>query len=83
MLQQHAQQSGQATPIYRILDEKGPDHAKCFKVCVEIAAQRYGAAWGQSKKQAEQAAALNALSEMGLVAPTPEGHVRYVGEPPK
>ena len=83
VLQQHAQQSGQATPIYRILDEKGPDHAKCFKVCVEIAAQRYGAAWGQSKKQAEQAAALNALSEMGLVAPTPEGHVRYVGEPPK
>jgi ribonuclease III len=82
VLQQHAQQSGQPTPAYRILDEKGPDHSKCFKVCVEIAARRFGPAWGQSKKQAEQAAALNALTELGLIAPTPEGHVRYVGEQP-
>lgn len=82
VLQQHAQQSGQATPMYRVLDEKGPDHSKCFKVCVEIATQRFSAAWGQSKKQAEQAAALNALTELGLLTSTPEGHVRYLGDDP-
>ncbi len=83
VLQQHAQQRGDPTPLYRVLDEKGPDHAKCFKVCVEIGARRFTASWGQSKKQAEQSAALNALTELGLVAPTPEGHVRYVGEQPE
>jgi ribonuclease III len=81
VLQQHAQQTGQATPLYRTLDEKGPDHAKCFKVCVEIAARRFQAAWGQSKKQAEQAAALNALTELGLIVPTADGHLRIVSEP--
>jgi len=81
VLQQHAQQTGQPTPIYRVLDEKGPDHAKCFKVCVEIGAVRHEPAWGQSKKQAEQAAALNALTERGLIAPTPEGHMRVIAPP--
>lgn len=78
VLQQHAQQTGQDTPAYRILDEKGPDHAKCFKVAVEIGARRFNAAWGQSKKQAEQSAALNALTELGLIQATGDGHVRVV-----
>jgi ribonuclease-3 len=78
VLQQHAQQTGQETPAYRILDEKGPDHAKCFKVAVEIGARRFDAAWGQSKKQAEQSAALIALTELGLIQPTGDGHVKVV-----
>ena len=78
VLQQHAQQTGQETPAYRVLDEKGPDHAKCFKVAVEIGARRFNACWGQSKKQAEQAAALNALTELGLIQPTGDGHVKVV-----
>jgi ribonuclease-3 len=76
VLQQHAQQAGLDTPAYRILDEKGPDHAKCFKVCVEIGGRKFNSSWGQSKKQAEQAAALNALSELGLVEQTSDGHVK-------
>lgn len=76
VLQQHAQQTDQDTPVYRVLDEKGPDHAKCFKVCVEIGAHRFTPSWGQSKKQAEQTAALNALTELGLVQTTEDGHVR-------
>jgi ribonuclease-3 len=78
VLQQHAQQTNQATPAYRVLDEKGPDHAKCFKICVEIGAHRYSPAWGQSKKQAEQAAAMNALTELGLLVTSEEGIVRLV-----
>ncbi len=78
VLQQHAQQTNQSTPAYRVLDEKGPDHSKCFKVCVEIGSERYTPAWGQSKKQAEQAAAMNALTELGLLALSPEGHMKLV-----
>lgn len=76
VLQQHAQQSDLDTPAYRVLDEKGPDHSKCFKVCVEIGTRKFEASWGQSKKQAEQAAALNALTELGLIQRTDDGFLR-------
>lgn len=78
VLQQHAQQAYNETPIYRVLDEKGPDHAKCFKVCVEVGGVRYEPCWGQSKKQAEQEAALIALHELGIVAADGNGEVRVV-----
>jgi len=65
-LQQIAQQNFSQTPQYVMLDEKGPDHAKCFEVCVEIGARRYESSWGRSKKRAEQQAALNAMLEMGF-----------------
>ncbi len=67
LLQQHAQQSMSLPPVYRILDEKGPDHAKCFKVAVEVAGRRFESAWGPNKKQAEQQAALNALQALGVI----------------
>lgn len=73
VLQQHAQQVFGESPMYVVLDEKGPDHAKCFEIAVEIAGRRYPACWGASKKQAEQQAALNALSELGLVDQTGDG----------
>jgi ribonuclease-3 len=64
LLQQHAQKSFGETPIYKLLDEKGPDHSKCFKVAAIIGAQSYTAAWGPNKKEAEQRAAQNALHEL-------------------
>lgn len=64
LLQQHAQKSFGETPIYKLLDEKGPDHSKCFKVAALIGAQSYTAAWGPNKKEAEQRAAQNALHEL-------------------
>lgn len=66
-LQQHAQQCRWPTPIYRVLDEQGPDHAKCFKIGVEIGDRRFTPCWGQAKKRAEQDAALNALRELGVL----------------
>lgn len=68
-LQQHAQKSSGDTPVYEILDEKGPDHAKCFEVAVRIGHRRFRSAWGPSKKDAEQKAAMNALIELDLVDP--------------
>jgi len=66
VLQQAMQQRMEPPPEYIVLDEKGPDHAKCFEVCVAIGATRYSSRWGATKKQAEQAAALEALVELGL-----------------
>lgn len=63
-LQQMAQRQFGATPTYLLLDEKGPDHLKCFKVSAQIGRQRYAPAWGRNKKDAEQRAAMNALSQL-------------------
>lgn len=66
-LQQHAQGTLHASPMYELLDEKGPDHSKCFEVCVTIAGRRFESAWGTNKKIAEQKAALMALLELGVI----------------
>jgi len=71
-LQQHAQQCMMATPFYEVLDEKGPDHSKCFEVCVVINGRRFSGAWGPSKKDAEQKAAKLALAEIGVLEVEPD-----------
>jgi ribonuclease-3 len=70
MLQQHAQKLLGSTPIYELLDEKGPDHSKCFEVCVMVDGRRFTSAWGPNKKMAEQKAALLALEELGVMEAT-------------
>ena len=64
LLQQVAQRESCMTPLYELLDEKGPDHRKCFKVAARVGNVRYPAAWGRNKKEAEQRAACNALAEL-------------------
>ena len=64
-LQQLAQREYGATPIYRMLDEKGPDHSKCFKIAANIGQKSFHAAWGRNKKEAEQRAACNAIAQLG------------------
>lgn len=72
LLQQMSQKEFGATPTYEMLDEQGPDHSKMFKVTAVIGSLRYPAAWGQNKKEAQQRAALNALSQIsGLEIPYP------------
>ncbi len=68
-LQQHAQRFLNATPHYDLLDEKGPDHAKCFEIAVTIGRRQFPSAWGPSKKEAEQKAAQYALIELGQLDP--------------
>lgn len=69
LLQQLAQREQGTTPTYQLLDEKGPDHSKCFKICAQVGRKRYQAAWGRNKKEAEQRAARNALSELNEEPP--------------
>src|SRR5213592_1442142 len=64
LLQQVSQREFNATPQYHLLDEKGPDHSKCFKIAAVIGRQSYAAAWGRNKKEAEQKAAMNALAQI-------------------
>jgi len=68
MLQQHSQRALDSTPEYLLLDEKGPDHSKCFEVAVSINGRHFPSAWGMNKKEAEQEAARRALIELGLLA---------------
>jgi ribonuclease-3 len=70
MLQQYAQRLLDCTPMYEILDEKGPDHSKCFEVGVVIGSRRFASAWGPNKKEAEQIAAFITLQELEVL---PEG----------
>lgn len=51
---------------YVLVKESGPDHAKSFEVEVRLNANVIGRGKGKSKKQAEQLAAKEALSLMGL-----------------
>jgi ribonuclease-3 len=64
-LQQYAQRVLNATPLYEMLDEKGPDHSKCFEVAVTIGGRQFPSAWGPNKKEAEQKAARLALVTIG------------------
>ena len=68
LLQQYVQQNLNHSVNYEILDEKGPDHNKCFESAVVIDRKRYPSAWGTTKKEAQQAAAYNALVELGVIS---------------
>lgn len=79
-LQQCAQRKWNSTPQYELLDEKGPDHSKCFEVAVTIGTQQFPGAWGPSKKEAEQKAAHLALVRMGELPDESEADEQeYVG----
>ncbi len=80
VLQQHAQRALGHSPSYRILDEKGPDHAKAFCIAVELNGKQHESCWGKSKKAAEQRAALNALRELGLTVERENGQTRMKAE---
>lgn len=60
-LQHLVQREFGRTPTYSLLDEKGPDHNKTFKVAAQVGKRLFAPAWGRSKKEAEQHAAQKAL----------------------
>lgn len=68
LLQQVAQDRFGVTPEYVLLDEKGPDHDKCFEAEVVLDHRHFPSAWGVTKKEAEQKAAYQALLELGILA---------------
>ena len=62
LLQDYCQKKFQVTPVYKVLNEEGPDHSKIFKICVVINDKEVGYGQGASKKEAQQAAAADALT---------------------
>ncbi len=60
-LQHYIQREFGRTPTYMLLDEKGPDHSKSFKIAAQVGKRLFAPAWGRSKKEAEQSAAKKAI----------------------
>lgn len=63
-LQDFSQKQFQKTPLYKVLQETGPDHSKVFHVMVLVDEKEAGIGMGVSKKEAEQRAAFDALSKI-------------------
>lgn len=63
-LQDYSQKKHQKPPIYKVLKESGPDHSKVFHVGAYIGEMEVGEGDGSSKKEAEQAAAMDALKKL-------------------
>lgn len=61
LLQEKMQKGNRGKVTYEIVSESGPDHAKTFGVDVFIDGERIASGTGTSKKDAEQAAAGEAL----------------------
>ncbi|MDR5709504.1 MAG: ribonuclease III [Armatimonadota bacterium] len=66
-LQEVVQRRDRVVPQYRITATEGPDHAKVFVAVVEVAGRVLGEGRGKSKKEAEQAAAADALRRLGVL----------------
>jgi len=64
LLQDYCQKKHHNTPIYVLNEEAGPDHSKVFKISVTIDDKIVGYGEGSSKKEAQQAAAGNALNNL-------------------
>lgn len=63
-LQEWAQKKYKIPPSYTVSRSFGPDHAKTFEIDVSLASEVLGSGSGKSKKEAEQAAAKDALKKI-------------------
>lgn len=62
-LQEKAQAVDSATPVYKVIEEEGPDHDKIFTVGVYVGDKLMGRGSGPSKQIGQQEAASEALSK--------------------
>ena len=65
-LQDYSQKKYQKVPVYKVIDEAGPDHSKTFQISVFIDDRLMGSGYGLSKKSAQQAAAAEALRKLNM-----------------
>lgn len=66
LLQDYCQKKFQQPPCYQVIHESGPDHSKTFEIGVYIQKEELGRGCGASKKEAQQAAAADALTRFNL-----------------
>jgi len=67
--QRICQEKFKITPVYKTLEESGPDHAKTFTEGVYIDKKLWGRGEGKSKQEAEQEAAKKALDKLDKILP--------------
>ncbi len=67
LLQEWSQAQKFGSPRYRVVSVSGPDHAVIFEMVVEIVGEIKGHGSGTSKSYAEQAAAQDALNNLGVM----------------
>ena len=63
-LQERTQAASHRTPTYTLLEASGPDHARRFRVAVEVGGRLVAEGEGSSRKAAEQEAARGALERL-------------------
>jgi len=61
LLQEMVQAKKQNSPVYKVIKEEGPAHAKKFTVGVYVDSKLFGIGHGRSKQDAEEMAAKEAL----------------------
>ncbi len=66
MLLEYAQGNNRGLPVYKIIEESGPDHAKEFVIGVWLGNEKLGEGRGKSKKIAEQEAAKQAVQKLQI-----------------
>ncbi len=82
LLLELSQSQGLGIPVYRVVEELGPDHSKFFVIDVQLGNAVLGRGTGPSKKKAEQAAAAEALHELRVHEIAREEGARESPSPP-
>lgn len=65
-LQEYVQSKKQSSPVYKVLAEEGPAHARQFTIGVYVNDTLIGEGSGKSKQAAEEAAAQSALTKIEI-----------------
>ncbi|NMB83750.1 ribonuclease III [Candidatus Roizmanbacteria bacterium] len=63
-LQEYTQSRYKVIPVYKTVDEKGPEHEKTFKIQVFVKNKKGAIGVGKSKKEAEELAAKKTLEKI-------------------
>jgi ribonuclease-3 len=63
LFQEYTQSTHHQSPVYKVLEENGPSHAKVFTVGAYVKDQLFGEGRGKSKQEAEEMAAKQALEK--------------------
>ncbi len=66
LLQEYSQKVYKQVPIYKVINETGPDHKKTFEIVVKIGEEIEGKGIGKSKKIAEHTAAKCLCKRLGV-----------------
>lgn len=67
ILQEYTQSKNKETPVYKVVDEIGPQHDKIFMVEVSYIDEVLASGQGKTKKEAEQDAAYKACVKLGVI----------------